>query len=44
MKELQQHESASSLPYLGLTDEPVKLSNLSPDLVFFTDEIMDTLC
>lgn len=29
--------------HLGLIDEPFDLGNLSPDLVFFADEVMDTL-
>lgn len=39
--ELQQHESA--LSYLGLIDQHIQLCNLSPDLVLFADEVMDTL-
>lgn len=33
----------SRLSHLGLTDELLQLSNLSPDLVLFADEVMDTL-
>lgn len=33
----------SWLSHLSLTDEQLKLSNLSPDLVLFADEVMDTL-
>lgn len=33
----------SQLSHLGLIDEQVKISNLSPDLVLFADEVMDTL-
>lgn len=32
----------SQLSYLCLTDEQLKFSNLSPDLVLFADEVMDT--
>lgn len=33
----------SQLSHLSLIDEHLKLSNLSPDLVLFADEVMDTL-
>lgn len=33
----------SQLSYLGLIDELLQISNLSPDLLLFTDEVMDTL-
>lgn len=33
----------SQLSHLGLIDEQVKIGNLSPDLVLFADEVMDTL-
>ena len=33
----------SQLSHLSLIDEQVKISNLSPDLVLFADEVMDTL-
>lgn len=33
----------SQLSHLSLIDEHFKLSNLSPDLVLFADEVMDTL-
>lgn len=33
----------SQLPHLSLTDEKLQLSNLSPDLILFADEVMDTL-
>lgn len=35
--------SASQLSHLSLTDEQLKICNLSPDLVLFADEVMDTL-
>lgn len=40
MLELQQQEQLS---HLSLIDEQLKPSNLSPDLVLFADEVMDTL-
>lgn len=33
----------TQLPHLGLTDELLKICNLSPDLVLFANEVMDTL-
>lgn len=50
VKSLEQSEngcwscsSVSQLSHLGLIDEQVKIGNLSPDLVLFADEVMDTL-
>lgn len=33
----------SQRPHLGLIDQLFELGNLSPDPVFFADEVMDTL-
>lgn len=35
--------AASQLAHLGLTDETLQTCNLSPDLVLFADQVMDTL-
>ena len=37
---MQKHDHVA---HLGLTDEQLKLRNLSPDLVLFANEVMDTL-
>lgn len=39
----ERYSSMSQLSHLSLIDEHLKLSNLSPDLVLFADEVMDTL-
>lgn len=33
----------SQRPHLGLINQLLEIGNLSPDLVFFADEVMDTL-
>lgn len=35
--------SPSQRAHLGLTDELLQTGNLSPDLVLFADQVMDTL-
>lgn len=43
IKGCERYSSMSQLSHLSLIDEHLKLSNLSPDLVLFADEVMDTL-
>lgn len=43
IKGSERYSSMSQLSHLSLIDEHLKLSNLSPDLVLFADEVMDTL-